>query len=142
MKVSTSYHRTNDTLLICLKREDLRFLLLAAKSNFFEFLYNSTEFYFYRKKTKLHFGMPLTKEFVKISKAEAEDVYKNAGFQSVITKLEDKKYHDLFTNYDIILNIDKKELADVLINDFKLLLDIANMSLATFKEYSDPDENK
>lgn len=142
MKVSTLYYRTSDALLVCLKREDLRFLLLAAKANFFEFLYNSTEFYFYRKKTKLHFGMPLTKEFVKISKAEAEDVYKNAGFQSVIAKLEDKKYHDLFTNYDIILNIDKKELADVLINDFKLLLDIANMSLTTFKEYSDPDENK
>lgn len=142
MKVKTMYYRTSDALLLRLDKEHLRLLLQQAKEHFFEYLYNHTEYYFYKQQNVKCFGLKISKEYIKITENEALEVYNQTGFQQVVLNLEDKKYYDLFTNYDIILNLDKKEFSDVLINDFKLLLDIAGMSLSTFKEMTLKNENK
>ena len=77
-----------------------------------------------------------------MSKQEASEVYAKTGFQEVVSKIEDKLYYNLFTNYDIILNLDKNELAKILLIDFKILLDISNMNLSEFKNFSGEHESK
>ena len=136
------YSKNSDSLTILLEKEDLRKLLNSARDNFFEFLYTNTEFFFYKKKTVKHFNLFCTKEYIKMSKQEALEVYAKTGFQKVVSKIEDKLYYNLFTNYDIILNLDKNELAKILLIDFKILLDISNMNLSEFKNFSGDHESK
>lgn len=136
------YSKNSDSLTILLEKEDLRKLLNSARDNFFEFLYTNTEFFFYKKKTVKHFNLFCTKEYIKMSKQEASEVYAKTGFQEVVSKIEDKLYYNLFTNYDIILNLDKNELAKILLIDFKILLDISNMNLSEFKNFSGEHESK
>ena len=136
------YSKNSDSLTILLEKEDLRKLLNSARDNFFEFLYTNTEFFFYKKKLVKHFNLFCTKEYIKMSKQEALEVYAKTGFQKVVSKIEDKLYYNLFTNYDIILNLDKNELAKILLIDFKILLDISNMNLSEFKNFSGDHESK
>lgn len=136
------YSKNSDSLTILLEKEDLRKLLNSARDNFFEFLYTNTEFFFYKKKTVKHFNLFCTKEYIKMSKQEASEVYAKTGFQEVVSKIEDKLYYNLFTNYDIILNLDKNELAKILLIDFKILLDISNMNLSEFKNPPGEHESK
>ena len=136
------YSKNSDSLTILLEKEDLRKLLNSARDNFFEFLYTNTEFFFYKKKTVKHFNLFCTKEYIKMSKQEASEVYAKTGFQEVVSKIEDKLYYNLFTNYDIILNLDKNELAKILLIDFKILLDISNMNLSEFKNSPGEHESK
>ena len=142
MKVRNVYYRNSNALIVCLEKEHLRMLLCEAKSHFFDYLYTQTEYYFYKRQQVKFFGLKLTKEYVKLSKQEALFVYNQTGFQQFILNLEDKQYYDIFTNYDIILNLDKKILAEILVNDFKLLLDISGMSLSIFREKTLKNENK
>ena len=136
------YSKNSDSLTILLEKEDLRKLLNSARDNFFEFLYTNTEFFFYKKKLVKHFNLFCTKEYIKMSKQEASEVYAKTGFQKVVSKIEDKLYYNLFTNYDIILNLDKNVLAKILLIDFKILLDISNMNLSEFKNFSGDHESK
>ena len=136
------YSKNSDSLTILLEKEDLRKLLNSARDNFFEFLYTNTEFFFYKKKTVKHFNLFCTKEYIKMSKQEASEVYAKTGFQEVVSKIEDKLYYNLFTNYDIILNLDKNELAKILLIDFKILLNISNMNLSEFKNPPGEHESK
>lgn len=142
MSDNAHYYKNSDSLTILLEKEDLRKLLNSARDNFFEFLYTNTEFFFYKKKLVKHFNLFCTKEYIKMSKQEAEEVYDKTGFQEVVSKIEDKRYYNLFTNYDIILNLDKNVLAKILLIDFKILLDISNMNLSEFKNFSGEHESK
>lgn len=142
MSDNLQYYKNSDSLTILLEKEDLRKLLNSARDNFFEFLYTNTEFFFYKKKLVKHFNLFCTKEYIKMSKQEAEEVYDKTGFQEVVSKIEDKRYYNLFTNYDIILNLDKNVLAKILLTDFKILLDISNMNLSEFKNFSGEHESK
>lgn len=142
MSDNLQYYKNSDSLTILLEKEDLRKLLNSARDNFFEFLYTNTEFFFYKKKLVKHFNLFCTKEYIKMSKQEASEVYAKTGFQEVVSKIEDKRYYNLFTNYDIILNLDKNVLAKILLIDFKILLDISNMNLSEFKNFSGDHESK
>ena len=142
MSYNSYYYKNSDSLTILLEKEDLRKLLNSARDNFFEFLYTNTEFFFYKKKLVNHFNLFCTKEYIKMSKQEASEVYAKTGFQEVVSKIEDKRYYNLFTNYDIILNLDKNVLAKILLIDFKILLDISNMNLSEFKNFSGEHESK
>ena len=142
MSNNLQYYKNSDSLTILLEKEDLRKLLNSARDNFFEFLYTNTEFFFYKKKLVKHFNLFCTKEYIKMSKQEASEVYAKTGFQEVVSKIEDKLYYNLFTNYDIILNLDKNVLAKILLIDFKILLDISNMNLSEFKNFSGDHESK
>lgn len=142
MSDNSHYYKNSDSLTILLEKEDLRKLLNSARENFFEFLYTNTEFFFYKKKLVKHFNLFCTKEYIKMSKQEASEVYTKTGFQEVVSKIEDKRYYNLFTNYDIILNLDKNVLAKILLIDFKILLDISNMNLSEFKNFSGEHESK
>lgn len=142
MSDNLQYYKNSDSLTILLEKEDLRKLLNSARDNFFEFLYTNTEFFFYKKKLVKHFNLFCTKEYIKMSKQEASEVYAKTGFQEVVSKIEDKRYYNLFTNYDIILNLDKNILAKILLIDFKILLDISNMNLSEFKNFSGEHESK
>ena len=142
MRDNLQYYKNSDSLTILLEKEDLRKLLNSARDNFFEFLYTNTEFFFYKKKTVKHFNLFCTKEYIKMSKQEAGEVYDKTGFQEVVSKIEDKLYYNLFTNYDIILNLDKNVLAKILLVDFKILLDISNMNLSEFKNPPGEHESK
>lgn len=142
MSDNTHYYKNSDSLTILLEKEDLRKLLNSARENFFEFLYTNTEFFFYKKQLVKHFNLFCTKEYIKMSKQEASEVYAKTGFQEVVSKIEDKRYYNLFTNYDIILNLDKNVLAKILLIDFKILLDISNMNLSEFKNFSGEHESK
>lgn len=142
MSDNAHYYKNSDSLTILLEKEDLRKLLNSARDNFFEFLYTNTEFFFYKKKLVKHFNLFCTKEYIKMSKQEAAEVYDKTGFQEVVSKIEDKRYYNLFTNYDIILNLDKNVLAKILLIDFKILLDISNMNLSEFKNFSGEHESK
>ena len=142
MNDSNYYFKSSEALTILLEKEDLRKLLNKARDNFFEYLYTNTEFYFYKRQLVKHFNLFCIKEYIKMSKQEAFDVYEETGFQNVVSKLEDNRYYNLFTNYDIILNLDKNVLSKILVVDFKILLDISGMSLSDFKNEPGTYENK
>ena len=129
MNDSNYYFKSSEALTILIEKEDLRKLLNKARDNFFEYLYTNTEFYFYKRQLVKHFNLFCIKEYIKMSKQEAFDVYEETGFQNVVSKLEDNRYYNLFTNYDIILNLDKNVLSKILVVDFTTIADKSFKSL-------------
>lgn len=124
--------KTSDSLTFHIYPETLQSLLNCAKKNFFNFMYEHIETMFYKENILTHFGIFSTTEQTKMTYEEAFKVYNTQDFMTLLESLDNKKYFTLFTNYQMMILLDKKELVEILVYDFKLFLDIASMRFEDF----------
>lgn len=123
-----------NSLQIFIYKKELSYILNKARLNFFEYIYYKTEYLYFEVKPIKVFGITVKKEFKKLSKNESEIVYNKTGFKETLDKTGLK---DLFVKYNLMLDLDSRDIVPVFVTDLKLLLDIGQISIHDLKSYTD-----
>ena len=125
----------SDHLIIKLPKEKIQYLLIKSNDNFFTYLYDKTEYLFYKKINKKIFGIIPNRITIRLTKDEALAHYKNLGFAQILDSVPDTKFKSMFLNYELLLKFDKNKDIPILLRDLKLLLDMANITIRDFELY-------
>lgn len=128
MRISNTYTKPDENLLVKIDKKNLDLLLTKSKNNFFNYLYHHSDYIFYKSTRVRHFGLFCTKSSEKMTKEEALPMYKEVGFKNVLNLLEQPSFKNIFRNYNILLNIDVRDKVYVLLKDLKLLLDMSEVT--------------
>lgn len=125
-------------LHIYIPKKKLIYLVSTAKNNFFNYLYTTSPYVFYKREKGFLFKVKLlfSRKLNKLSYEEAKQVYEKSGFAKTLTILKDPTYLELFTNYEIISCIDERELIPIYLKDFKKFLQICDLTLSDFYNFS------
>ena len=125
-------------LHIYINKSHLNYLINSAKNNFFNYVYNTSPYTFYREEKGFIFKLKMLffGKLKKLSYDEAQTIYNKVGFARTLSSLNDHRYVDLFTNYEIICLMDNRELIPIYVEDFKKFLQIADLSYSDFFIFS------
>lgn len=117
------------SLVINLNRDLLKKVLVVSRKKFFDYLYYKTDYYFFKEQRFSLFRF-FFKKYRKLTKEEAFELYEQKGFEEILDLLKDKRFKNLFVNYDLLVQFEASSpVITVILDDFKLLLDISNIPL-------------
>ena len=122
-----------NSLQVLITKKELSYILNKARLNFFEYIYYKSEYLYYEVVPIKVFGITVKKELKKLSKNKSELVYNKTGFKDTLDKTD---LRDLFINYNLILDLDIRDEAPIIIADLKLLLDIGKVTIDDLEMYT------
>ena len=122
-----------NSLQVFITKKELSYILSKARLNFFEYIYYKSEYLYYEVVPVKVFGITIKKELKKLSKNKSELVYNKTGFKDTLDKTG---LRDLFINYNLILDLDRRDEVPIIIDDLKLLLDIGKVTIDDLEMYT------
>ena len=121
-------------LYITVDRNILNMLVIESKSNFFNFLYDKTDYYFF-KEDESFISKYILKKYIKLDKEEAQIIYDTNGFEDIVNLTQNLSYKELFNSYEIMLHLNKTKDFYIPISDLELLMAIADITLDKLRYY-------
>lgn len=133
---------TSDNLIMSLPRNEVQYLSSHASNNFFNYLYNKTNFLFVKEKYIKVFNFMIKDYSIKSTEEEAKKLYEDLGFTKVLDTLPDSRYKSLFINYDLLITFDHNRMVPIYVKDFKLFMDIGNLTPKDLENFKIKCDNK
>ena len=132
----------SDNLIMSLPKNEVKYLSSHASNNFFNYLYHKTDFLFVKEKHIKVFNLSLKDYSIKSTEEEAKQLYDNLGFTKVLDTLPDSRYKSLFVNYDLLVTFDHNQMVPMYVKDFKLFMDIGNLTPKDLENFRIKCDNK
>lgn len=121
-------------LYITINKTLLDILIRESKSNFFNFLYYKTDYYFFKEEDSF-ISKNIFKKYKKLDKEQALEIYEKTGFDEILNILKNKEYKELFNSYELVYHFNISKSFSMPVTDLKLFLDIANLNFESLKSY-------
>ena len=121
-------------LYITINKTLLDILIRESKSNFFNFLYYKTDYYFFKEEDSF-ISKNIFKKYKKLDKEQALEIYEKTGFDEILNILKNKEYKELFNSYELVYHFNISKSFSMPVIDLKLFLDIANLNFESLKSY-------